>query len=176
MLSLYIDDEDITIHDLDKNQLKKISEWFNGAEREQYKFAMGIDGPMTFEDLYEKYLEALVSTHEFFLSINRDGELAGFIKGRVDYRDEGEIWIMALLVDTRYQSRGVGKRAVRLIMEEFREKLGIKSFYAYMVRDNAQGKLFWEGLDFKEYRMSKGFFTFDNGSHDLIIMHRHLDK
>lgn len=174
MLSIYIEDENIIIKDVEKVQLVQIAEWFNGNEKEHYKYAMGMDGPVKYEDLYEKYLEVLVNAHEFFVGINVDGVLGGFVKGRVDYRNEGEIWIMAILIDKKFQNRGIGKRVAKLIMGEFVDKLGIKSFYTGIVKDNNQGRAFWESMNFREYRQSKGYFTFDNKSHDLIIMNRQI--
>lgn len=170
MLSLAIDDGDLIIKDIDKIQLYKIADWSNT----NYRYAMGVDKQITIEDLHEKYLEVLINAQEFFLSINFNGEFVGFVKGRVDLRDEGEIWIMSMLIDGSYQKKGVGRRVLNLIMDEFNERLGITSFYAFLVNDNIEAKTFWERNGFSEYRSTKGYFTIDNKSHDLTIMHKDL--
>lgn len=172
MLSLIVDDKDMILKDIDKSELLKIVKWFESGDPYQYKIAMGIDKPMTYADLHEKYLEALINAHEFFLSINYNREIVGFIKGRVDYKDEGEVWIMAMFVEDIHQNMGIGRRALELIVSEFKQKLGFHIFFACLVEDNVQAKAFWEGSGFTEYRLSKGYFTIENKSRDLVIMQR----
>lgn len=172
MLSLKVDNKDMVLEDIDRNELHKIVKWFENSDAHRYKIAMGIDKPITYEDLYEKYLEVLVSAHEFFLSISLCGEMVGFIKGRVDYKDEGEVWIMAMFLDGLHQNTGIGKRALELIINEFKLKLGFSQFFACIVEDNIQAKAFWEGCGFIRYRQSKGYFTIENKSRDLIIMQK----
>lgn len=174
MLSLLIDDNDIIIKDIGRSQINKMMEWFSGSDVDKYKYAMGIDKPVTVDDLYEKYLEVLINAHEFFLAITMNGEFIGFIKGRADYKREGEIWIMSLLIDASYQNRGIGTRVLGLIMREFKEKFGIRKFYSCLVNDNLSGKAFWERNKFYECRSTKDYFTIDNKSYDLIIMYREI--
>ena len=170
MLSLFIKDRDLVIKDVEKTQLTKITEWFAGDDINLYKYAMGIDKPITYDDLYEKYLEALINAHEYFLGISLDGNLIGFLKGRVDYKNADEIWIMAMLIDTPYRNIGIGERVLKLIMKEFKDKYGINNFYACLVKENIRGKVFWQKNGFYEYRLSKGYFTINNKSYDLVIM------
>jgi RimJ/RimL family protein N-acetyltransferase len=174
MLSLLIEDKNLVIRDVDKPQVLKIQKWFDSSSIEDYKYAMGSDKPMTAADLYEKYLEVLINAREFFLSINIDDNLIGFIKGRVDYKEEGEIWIMSMLIDVPYQNKGIGKRVLGLIMDEFKKKFGFTKYYACIVNDNAQGKAFWKSNNFNEYRSSKDYFMIDNKCCDMVIMHRQL--
>lgn len=173
MLSLLIEDNHLTIKDLEKNELDIIIKWFQGSEFKQYKYAMGIDKPLTYEDLFEKYLEALISAHEFFLSIIVNGNTVGFIKGRVNYGEENEVWIMAFLIDSFHQNLGIGRRSLQLFIDEFGSKFGVKSFFAFLVKDNMKAVRFWENNGFVQYRLSKGYFTMDNISHDLIIMQKY---
>ena len=174
MLSLLVEDKDLTIKDVDKNELTKIIDWLSSDNSQQYKYAMGIDEPITARDLYEKYFEVLINTHEFFLSINLQGDLIGFVKGRTDYRNKGEIWLMSLLIDITYQNKGIGTRVLKLIMNEFNEKFGIKDFYACLVDNNISGEVFWRRNGFNICRITKDYFTIDNKSCDLIIMYREL--
>lgn len=174
MLSLLIEDNDTTIKDLDKTQLSKIVEWFQSSDMVQNRYAMGINSPVTYDDIHEKYLEVLINAHEFFLGISLDEELVGFIKGRVDYRDKSEVWIMAMLIDASHRSKGLGKRVLELIIDEFNDKMGITSFYTCLISENVQAKSFWKQNGFMEHRLSKGYFTIDNKSHDLVIMQRIL--
>lgn len=172
MLSLSIEDEDIHIKDIDKSQISKMIKWFDGSNIGKYKYAMGIDEPVTVDDLYEKYLEVLINAHEFFLGINMNDELIGFIKGRADYKNDGEVWIMSLLVDASYQNRGIGTRVLNAVMKEFKEKFGIREFYSCVINDNVGGKKFWQKNKFCECRATKDYFTMDNKNYDLIIMER----
>lgn len=172
MLSLIVEDKELTIKDIDKTQLPKIIEWFSGDSNCQYRYALGIDKPIGISDLYEKYLEVLTSTHEFFLSINIYDNFVGFVKGRADYRAEGEIWIMSMLIDESYQSKGIGRRVLNSIMNEFKDKLGIKRFYACLINDNKRAKVFWERNGFSEFRSTRGYFKIGNKSYDLMIMQR----
>lgn len=172
MLSLFIEDEDIVVKDIDKDDLEQIAKWFGDCDCCRYKYAMGIDKVMTIDDLYEKYLESLLNAHEYFLSININREMIGFIKGRVEYKDKDEVWIMSLFIDPSYQGQNIGSRAVSNMLREFNQKMGICSFYACLVKNNIRARKFWERNGFVEYRTSKGYFTIDNKSCDLIIMQR----
>lgn len=174
MLSLLIEDRDLVIKDIYKPQLAKIIDWFNSSNKHQYRYAMGINKSITIEDIYEKYLEVLINAQEFFLSINLEDNFVGFVKGRADFRDKGEIWIMSMLIDTPYQNMGIGKRVLKLIINEFNERLGITEFYACLVDENVQAKTFWEKNGFNEHRTTPGYFTIDNANYDLIIVRKQL--
>lgn len=176
MLSLMIKDLGLTIKDVEKSQLEKIVNWFACSDINLSRFSMGIDKPVTYNELYEKYLESLINAHEFFLGINIDANLIGFFKGRVDYKDEGEVWIMAMLIDAPYQNNGIGKRVLNLIMKEFKEKFGFNNFYVCVVKENVEGRAFWERNGFSEHRLSKGYFTINNKSYDLMIMYSQLTQ
>lgn len=171
MLSLLVEDGDMTIRNIEKDQLTKIIKWLND-DNSRYKCSMGIDKPMTIHDLHEKYLEVLINAQEFFLSININRDFVGFIKGRSDLRYDGEVWIMSMLIDASCQRMGIGRRALKAVMDEFNEKLGITSFYTCVVDDNIRGKKFWESNGFYECRSINEYFTIDGENHDLIIMHK----
>jgi len=172
MLSLSMEDRDLLIKDMDKSQLSKMTQWFSGVENAQNRYAMGTDKVITPDELNEKYLEVLINAHEFFLSINIGDDFIGFIKGRADYRDEGGIWIMSMFISSPYQSNGLGTRALNLFINDIYERLGIRKFYACIVSDNIRGRFFWENNGFKEYRMTKDYFTLDNKNYDLIILRK----
>lgn len=172
MLSLSVTDKELLIKDISKDQLREINEWLKDTEC--YKYAMGTDQPITIDDLYEKYLEVLVNAHEFFLGISTFENFIGFIRGRVDYHGEGEIWIMSMLIDVSYQNKGIGTRVLDLVMNEFKEKLGITKFYTCLVDDNITGRSFWESNCFSPHRFTKGYFTIENKSCDLVIMIRNI--
>jgi len=174
MLSLLVKDKDLLVKDIARAELLKIVQFFNSDNSCQYKYAMGTDKPVTIEDLNEKYLEVLINAQEFFLSINYSGNFIGFIKGRADFRDKGEIWIMSILIDAPYQNKGIGKKALKLVMEEIKERFGVTSFYSCLVEDNSGGKKFWESNGFCEIRTNKNYFTIDNKNYDLVIMYRKL--
>ncbi|WP_160317279.1 GNAT family N-acetyltransferase [Oxobacter pfennigii] len=175
MLSLFIKDGNLTIKDIEKKQLSVIAQWLNGSNI-QYKYSMGINKPITLEEVNENYLETLINAHEFFLSININEQFIGFVKGRIDYRDEGEVWIMSLLIDRPYQNNGLGKKILDLLTKEFNDKLDIKNFYACIVNDSIHVKYFWEKNGFNVHRVTKGYFTIDDKNYDLVILHKQYKK
>jgi ribosomal protein S18 acetylase RimI-like enzyme len=172
MLSLFIEEDELLIRDVTKDQLLNIIEWFNSDKKDSYKYAIGISKPITIDDLYENYLETLINAQEFFSAININETFVGFIKGRIEYRGKGEIWIMSILVHKDYQNKKIGSRALGLLIKELKNKFGITDVYSCLVKDNVLGRIFWEKNNFKEYRLSKNYFTIDEKNYDLLIMHK----
>jgi diamine N-acetyltransferase len=82
------------------------------------------------------------------LAIYNDKIPVGFAMYCID-RDDGEYWIYRLMIDERYQSKGFGKAAMQLLLNEIqRDKLHNKIFLGVHTESIRAVKLY-ENLGFR---------------------------
>jgi RimJ/RimL family protein N-acetyltransferase len=174
MLTLNIQIDGLVFKDITKEDLVAVLELYN--QNEQNIYATGIDRRMSLEDINEKYLEVLVSSHEFFTGIftSEDGHLqmVGVVKGRIDYENNDEAWISSILIDNRYQRLGIGTKAVYALMLMLDRSYDVKRFYAGIISGNEVGKCFWQKLGFKHLRTIEQYIKLKNMAADFIIMEK----
>lgn len=91
--------------------------------------------------------QAHYETGNFPLGIY-DGEIpVGFCMYGHD--EEGcEHWIIRLMIDKRYQSKGYGRKAMLLLVERIRQEFGEVPVYLSFEPENAWGKALYESLGF----------------------------
>lgn len=168
--------DNLIFKDITKEDLNDVLDLYNQNELNIY--ATGIDRRMSLEDINEKYLEVLVSSHEFFtgIFINEDSglKLAGVIKGRIDYEKSDEAWISSVLIDNRYQRLGIGTKAVDALMHTMNSSYDVKTFYIGLIDGNDIGKNFWQRLGFKYLRTIEQYIKLKNMAADFIIMEKRL--
>jgi diamine N-acetyltransferase len=91
--------------------------------------------------------EAHFQPKSWFRAIYADGEPAGFVLTFEDPEGEGyHLW--RFMVDGRHQRRGVGRRAMELLLERWRE-LGADAGSLSVVEANAGAIAFYESLGFR---------------------------
>ena len=85
--------------------------------------------------------------------IEHDGELIGFTMfGRNEEEDFYEL--CRIMIDTRYQNKGYGTQAIRLVLDEMKTRFGCKEVYLSTDPANERGKHVYEKTGFRsEHRM-----------------------
>lgn len=179
MLTINTKAKGLVFKDITKDDLDEVLRLYNQNEKNMY--ATGIDRAMSIEDIIEKYLEVLISSHEFYAGIFKaaaspDPEMLGVIKGRIDYDNNEEAWISSVLIDSLQQGKGIGTAAVDSIMEHLNDTYGVKRVMVGILSGNAIGKEFWRKLDFKYIRTIDQYMKLNSKTEDFIIMRKDLEK
>jgi diamine N-acetyltransferase len=91
--------------------------------------------------------EAHFCEQAWFRAIEADGELVGFLMlydpslGTDPEETDFSLW--RLMVDGRFQGRGIGSRAVELLVDHVRSRPGAQALHLSHVKDNlAAGRLY----------------------------------
>jgi diamine N-acetyltransferase len=97
--------------------------------------------------------EALFSDDAWYRAIYEDEELVGFVmlsdeSLKRDPPAEPNIGLWRLMIDQRYQRRGIGTEVMRLVLEYVRSRPGIHSYYTSYVPEPGGPGPFYLGLGF----------------------------
>ena len=86
-------------------------------------------------------------------AIEHEGELIGFTMFGCE--EEEEFYeLCRFMIDIRYQNKGYGTQALRMILDEMKSRFGCKEIYLSTGPDNARAKHVYEKVGFKsENRM-----------------------
>ena len=86
-------------------------------------------------------------------AIEHEGELIGFTMfGWCE--EEGFYELCRFMIDIRYQNRGYGTQALRMILDEMKSRFGCKEVYLSTGPDNVRAKHVYEKVGFRsEHRM-----------------------
>jgi len=181
MLTLSIQTDNLLFKDIEKENLREVLELYNQNEGNIY--ATGIDRQMSLKDIKEKYLEVLVNSHEFFTGIflncvesSEEQKLIGVIKGRIDYENSDEAWISSIIIDNRYQRRGIGRKTVSTITGILNHTYDVKRIYIGIIGGNNIGRYFWQSMGFSYCRTIEQYIRLNNHAEDFIIMKKELIK
>ncbi len=89
------------------------------------------------------------------MGIYADGRLAGFVMWNYDGRLGG--WGMCrLMVDRRYQKKGIGRQAVERLLETVKKEKGKIPFYVSVSRENEVAIRLFRGVGFEDTQKSWG--------------------
>ena len=174
MFSLKINNGMIGFKDIKVEHLPEILKWYNKID--DYKFATGIDTPISIETLRRKYAEVAICSSEFFAGIYicRDNKMIGIIKGSLKYKDNDAVWISSIAIDKDLQNMGYGTLAVSMLLYYLKESCKLNSAYLAVIEDNLQGKGFWDKNNFKEVRKIESHFKLQDRKQNVIIMCRNI--
>ena len=178
MLTINLNSDNLLFRDITKDHLNEVLKLYNQNEINMY--ATGIDRPMSFQDINQKYLEVLVNSHEFFAGIFIGGEMTpmnkmvGVIKGRIDYDNSEEAWISSILIDSSFQKSGLGTKSVSAILKLLRDNYDIKTAMIGILSGNTIGKEFWQKIGFHYIRTIQQYIRLNNKNEDFIIMKKDL--
>jgi diamine N-acetyltransferase len=91
--------------------------------------------------------EAYFTPHHWMRAVYLDGEPAGFL---LTYEDPAEdaYYVWRFMVSAEQQGRGVGRRAMQLLLERWRS-LGVTAAALSVVPANRQATKFYESLGFR---------------------------
>jgi diamine N-acetyltransferase len=98
--------------------------------------------------------EALFSNEAWYRGIYADDELVGFVMlADESLRDEPppepNIGLWRFMIDAKHQRRGIGREAMKLVVEYVRSRPGIRYFYTSYVDEPGGPGPFYLGLGFE---------------------------
>ncbi|NLM43104.1 MAG: GNAT family N-acetyltransferase [Clostridiales bacterium] len=177
MLGMNMEIEGFTFRDIKKNELDKVLQIYNNDSAET-QFAIGSSRNMSIKELEEKYLEVLISSHEFFVGIfsKTSNELIGVIKGRIDYDKNDEVWITSFIIKEEYRNKGIGNKTINAFISYMHKTYDVKSFSAGVISKNIKGINFWSKAGFKHIRTIERYIDINNNFEDFIILKKEIKR
>ncbi|MGE4283439.1 MAG: GNAT family N-acetyltransferase [Clostridia bacterium] len=174
MFSFNINAEDIVIKDIKRRDLPQILKWYNATE--EYKYATGIDHPISLKDLFEKYLEVTYSKNEFFAGIylKSSGMMIGILKGRVRNDEDNTAWINSLLIDKNYQGLGYGSKSLSAVSTFLKKGYQIDTIYISVLENNHKGIDFWKINEFEFVRKIVNHIMINGEAQDVMLMRKEI--
>lgn len=88
------------------------------------------------------------------MAIYASGLLVGFLVYGVDPED-GEYWLIALLIDERYQRNGYARSAIQELIQHLQRQYRCRKLTLGHRRDNREAESLYESLGFKEVGETK---------------------
>lgn len=174
MLALNMEFENLTLRDIKKDELSLVLELYN--ETDESMLATGISSRLSLDDMEEKYLEVLISSHEFFVGIfsQTDGNLVGVLKGRIDYDHSDEAWITSFIIKRDYRNKGIGNKTINAFVSFMNKTYDVKRFNAGVISINNKGINFWIKAGFKHIRTIEKYINLNNCYEDFIILRKEI--
>ena len=77
-------------------------------------------------------------------------DLVGFLMYNTEPEELGGHWIYRLMIDKRYQRKGIAKHAMRMIIDEMSTNLGCKRIVAGYKPDNTAAGALYASLGFED--------------------------
>lgn len=166
MFNIDIKFDDISIVNVEKEDVVKIKNCINN------QYVYNIDDGLKYDihEFYERYLEYYVSEGEFFLKVLFTGELVGIIKGRIEFKNPNEVWIMCYLIEPRMHEADVSSRIINEFSRHLYDNYGMCNFYAFEKANNNEMLKLWKNNNFKISRVTSNFLEIDSKKKDLLIL------
>ncbi|TYQ18387.1 UNVERIFIED_CONTAM: ribosomal protein S18 acetylase RimI-like enzyme [Acetivibrio alkalicellulosi] len=176
MLSLNIQGDDIFLKDIKLNELKYIYKWYNNYE--EYKYATGVDYPISFNHLVRKYNESILCLDEFFVGIYSCNlyKMIGVLKGKYINLDKRTLWIRLVIIESGFQRKGYGQKAVNLLINHFKSNKNIKSVCLAVAKDNIKAIKFWHKQGFEEMESLNSFLELSEKPFNPIVMCKYISQ
>ena len=169
MLDLALMKDGIAISSINKEDAFSISQWIE-REKNYLKESSSINS-IEFDEFMKRFIEYYITDNEIFLKLQKEDEIIGVLKGRVEGK---ELIFWFFMLGYEYRGRGLGKEIINIIIEHFCNDKGIKSFSAAVSSGNEQALRFWKNNDFEAVRITKNFFEDVKDDKDLIIFKKML--
>jgi len=181
-----IGNDRLKIKDIIPEQLDRILDWYNMSG--EYRYATGIDGPVSRDMLIERFICVKGSRSEFFLGIHSvvdntaccavvdnadhcDNNIVGTLMGSVS---GSSLWIRLLAIAAEFRGRGLGSMSVSLFLDYMKLDMYVSDVYLSVVENNLQGRRFWLKNGFHEAKRLEKRFQCDGKEFDIIIMQKRL--
>lgn len=145
MFYINLEFHDIKISSIEKEDLETVYQWL------RYE-----DSFIDYRQFYERFLEYYLSECEFFLKINKDSNLIGIIKGKVEFKNPNEVWLSYFTLDSGTRNKKIGSEVMNGIIDYFFKDCGIAYFYVKVKERNFKSLSFWRKNNFLPIKLSQG--------------------
>jgi RimJ/RimL family protein N-acetyltransferase len=166
MFNIDIVSHDVSIVNVEKEDIFKIEKWINN----QRILSIAAKKNYGVKEFYERYLEYYVSEGEYFVKVLLGSELIGIIKGRIEFKNPNEVWIMCYLVEIKLCSTGIATSIINKFLTYLYENYGMRNFYTFVSVNNKEMLELWENNDFKISRVTSNFLEVDGKDKDILIL------
>lgn len=166
MFNIDILSHDLSIINVEKEDIVKIEKWINNqrvlniAAKKNYGVV----------EFYERYLEYYVSEGEYFVKVLFGSKLIGIIKGRIEFKNPNEVWIMCYLIEFKLYSTDIATSIINKFTTHLYENYGMRNFYTFVSVNNKEMLELWENNDFKISRVTSNFIEADGKDKDILIL------
>lgn len=176
MAELLINDDVLYLKEIVKDDFERLVALYNSED--DFKFATGIDFPITIRSIYDKYIEVFLSKEEFYLGIylKEDEKFIGAIRVGVNSKVKNALWIYSIAIDKNYRNNGYGTSTVNLTVEYFETNYKINKVIISVLEANQKAKKFWKKIGFNILRKMEGSIRLNNKKQKVIIMQKVLNK
>lgn len=148
MFNIRMKVDEFLIENICAEDVEFLHKWINNQNLEcDVKLKQG-----NYSETYESFLESYLSENEFFLKIVKEDKFIGIIKGRIEFVNPSEVWIMHFIIDKNFRRINIGSEIITHLMEFFIEKFGMKDFYTMSNSMNENLISFWKKNQFKILR------------------------
>ena len=113
---------------------------------------------LTLADGQEQYMEpnaVSIAQSKFEPSLKpyaiyTDGQIAGFLMYNSELEELGSYWIYRIMVDKNHQGKGIGKAAVKLMIDEMAKSLDAQKIAVGYHPENTGAHALYESLGFQD--------------------------
>ena len=168
MFNIDIEFDDVSIRNVEKEDIFKIENWVNNQQG--FNIEAGVNYGT--REFYERYLEYCVSEGEYFLKVLCGSELIGIIKGRIEFKNPNEVWIMCYLIEISLYDADLSTTIINEFLEHLYKNYGICNFYTFVSANNYKMLKLWKNNKFEISRVTNSFFEINNKDQDILILKR----
>lgn len=132
----------VTLREITRDTVVAVTKLSVGPEQQRYVASNAMS-----------LAQALFSDEAWYRAVYADEALAGFVMLaddtlRAEPPDEPNIGLWRLMVDARYQRRGVGTEVIRQVIEYARSRPGVRHFYTSYIPGPEGPEQFYLSLGF----------------------------
>lgn len=161
--------EDFSFNNIGINEIDEIEAWFKTECKREFICSDIIE----LSTLRDRVLESIISESEFFLKILIDGNINGIIKGRVEFGEKNEVYIVFLFLKDQYRDQGYGKKVLNALINTFINKFQVYEFFALVEEKEDRALRFFNRNRFQLFRVSKDFYPSEDRR--VFILHRRMN-
>ena len=165
MFDISIKFEDISLVSLNTQDIVPVRHWLEEQNCNDFTYEY-----LNLNELSDRFLESYVSEGEFFVKILETDKIIGILKGRIEFKNPNEIWILYFILDSKLRKKGIGSKMLNYLLKYFSDSFCINDVYTIVVEDNNGTEYFWSKNGFKVYRVSDNYLENNSKQADMHIL------
>lgn len=162
---------DICITSVELEDIRLINDFINSQNSISLKSGEML---INYDELYQRFLEYYVGECEFFIKISNNDDIIGIMKGRIEFKNQNEVWILNFLIGDAMRNRGYGSSILYNVIQYFNRIYGIKEFFSCITEKDKKSLKFWENNGYKMVRIVNDFYNFENRKNNMFLMKRSI--
>lgn len=169
MLDLLYNVNDFEISSIYESDVSYLKQWINNIT-EINKNVYNIET----DEIYERYLEYIVSEGEIFLKISKKNSIIGLLKGRIEFGEGNKVWFSNVIIDTNEISMHEKLVVINRFLNALTEEFGVSEFLISIASNDNENLKFWRELGFDLSRISKNYYEVNGKALDMMVLKRFL--